>query len=260
MSAQEWESLVAKADELRSLHVPGDPIVLPNAWDAASAATLAGAGFAALATSSGAVAEALGYADGEQTPPDEMFAAIKRIVHAVDLPVTADIERGYGLDPSEIVDRLVEAGAIGCNLEDSYAASRELIDAEEQARWLSLVRTEADRSGVPLVLNARVDVHLRKWGAPEKRMDEAARRGRLYLEAGADCVYPIFLNDPDELKRFVDGVGGAVNVVFLPKGLSLKEMAACGVARVTFGSGLFDASRTWLSSAAASISKGESPY
>ncbi|MEA2461234.1 MAG: hypothetical protein QOH90_1411, partial [Actinomycetota bacterium] len=102
--------------------------------------------------------------------------------------------------------------------------------------------------------------HLRKWGEPEGRVDEAVRRGRLYLEAGADCVYPIFLNEPVELTRFVTEVGGPVNTVFLPGGMSLKEMADCGVARVTYGSALARANGAWLADAARKIAAGESPY
>lgn len=252
--------LSAKAELLKSLHVPERPVVLPNAWDASSAQTLAGAGFGALATSSGAVASVLGYADGEATPPDEMFAAVERISNAVSVPVTADIERGYGLEPAEIAARLLAAGAVGCNIEDSDPESHELVPAEEQAERLAQVRAAAGAAGVSIVLNARVDVHLRKWGDPGARLDEAVRRARLYLEAGADCVYPIFLNEPAELRRFVDAVEGPVNAVFLPKSLSIGELAECGVARITFGSGLHLAASAWLKSAAAAIVRGESPY
>jgi 2-methylisocitrate lyase-like PEP mutase family enzyme len=260
MTAPNRTAISQKAERLRALHVPGNPVVMPNAWDAASAKTLAAAAFAALATSSGAVAESLGYSDGENTPPDEMFAAIGRIARSIDVPLTADIERGYGLEPTDIVDRLIAAGAVGCNLEDSSAATGELVGASEQASWLSEVRAAATRAGVPLVLNARVDVHLRKWGEPDDRLDEAVRRALLYLEAGADCVYPIFLNEPAELTRFVEQVGGPVNVVFLPGGMSLKDMAGCGVARVTYGSGLAQANAAWLADAARKIAAGDSPY
>lgn len=250
---------MAKADTLRSLHVPGKPLVLPNAWDAASAKTLEAAGFAALATSSAAVAESLGFKDGENTPPDEMFAAVARIASAVDVPVTADIEHGYGLSPNEIVRRLVDAGAVGCNLEDSTAATKELFPAEDQAQWLSEVRAAADDVGVPIVINARVDVHLRGWGEGDERSAEAVRRGRLYLDAGVDCVYPIFLNDAPELTSFVEGVGGPVNAVFLP-GSSIAELAGCGVARISFGSGLHQAAHAWLDRMAKRIRAGEDPY
>jgi 2-methylisocitrate lyase-like PEP mutase family enzyme len=253
------EELVSKSESLRALHVPGHPVVLPNAWDAASARVLAEAGFAALATSSGAVAKTLGYEDGEKTPPDEMFAAIDRITRAVAIPVTADIERGYGLDPKEIVERLVEAGAVGCNLEDSDPLSKELIDVDEQAEWLRDIRSAASDAAVPIVINARVDVHLRKWGEEGSRLERAVERGMRYLEAGADCVYPIFLNDPGELKRFVDGVRGNVNVVFLP-GSTRSQLAATGVARISFGSGLHSTTMEWLAGVAQKITAGADPY
>ena len=252
--------LAAKAERLRSLHVPGDPVVLPNAWDASSAGVFAEAGFFALATSSGAVAAALGYPDGEGAPADEMFDAIARIARSVDVPVSADIERGYGLAPDEIADRLLSAGAVGCNLEDSDPRSHQLVPAEDQAARLRALREACDQAGVPVVLNARVDVHLRNWGDAHDRLGEAVRRARLYLEAGADCVYPIFLNERDELRHFVHDAGGAVNAVFLPHGSSISAMASLGVARITFGSGLHRATNVWLSSLAGRITDGHSPY
>jgi 2-methylisocitrate lyase-like PEP mutase family enzyme len=116
----------AAADALRALHVPGDPVLLPNAWDAASARTVEAAGFTAVATSSGAMSASLGYSDGEGTPVTEMLDAVARIVDAVNVPVTADIERGYGMRPAELVERLLATGAVGCNLEDSYPGRREM--------------------------------------------------------------------------------------------------------------------------------------
>ena len=249
----------SRAQLLRSLHRPGDPVVLPNAWDASSARTFVEAGFKAIATSSGAVAQVLGYADGEDAPPDEVFDAIGRIARTVDVPVTADIERGYGLDPKEIVARLVAVGAVGCNLEDSFPATRELVPLDEQVDWLRAVRAAADATGVPIVLNARVDVHLRKWGEGEERLAEAVTRSRSYIDAGADSVYPIFLNDADELRTLVEQVGAPVNAVFLP-GSSIADFAQLGVARVSFGSGLHQASDAALKKMAERIAAGEDPY
>jgi 2-methylisocitrate lyase-like PEP mutase family enzyme len=249
----------SKAEALRLLHRPGNPVVLPNAWDASSAQTFQEAGFKAVATSSGAVAAALGYEDGEKTPADEMFAAIARIARSVDIPVTADIERGYQLDPEEIAQRLLDAGAVGCNLEDSDAATKELVAMDEQAGWLGRVRDAAAALGVPIVLNARVDVHLRKWGEPEQRLEQAVSRAERYIAAGADCVYPIFLNDPPELQAFVAGVGAPVNAVFVP-GSSISSFASLGVARVTFGSGLYQATEGRLKEMAGRIAAEEDPY
>jgi 2-methylisocitrate lyase-like PEP mutase family enzyme len=252
--------LPALAERLAALHVPGTPLVIPNAWDAASARVFEKVGFPAVATSSSAVAKSLGYEDGEQTPVDEVFAAVRRVARAVDVPVTADLERGYGLDPEELVERILDSGAVGCNLEDSDPRSSELIDVAEQAGWLGRVRAAADDAGVPIALNARIDVHLREWGAPDGRASEAIERGRAYRAAGATCVYPIGMAARAEIEEVVRGVDGPVNIVFLPGGLSIEELAGAGVARVSFGGGLHIAMRAHLKIAASRIREGLDPY
>lgn len=228
-------ALTTAARRFRAAHHGPRPLVLPNVWDCASARVFAEAGFGALATSSGAVAATLGYADGQHTPAAEMFAAIARIARCVDVPVTADIEAGYGLAPAELAGRLAEAGAVGCNLEDSDPVSRDLADPGRQAGFLAAVREAA---GEALVLNARVDVFVRPRppGAGDAAA-EAAERGRAYLAAGADCCYPI-LAPATVLPGLVAGVGGPVNAMCHPGGPSLAELAAAGVARITFGSSL----------------------
>ncbi|MEU7433206.1 isocitrate lyase/phosphoenolpyruvate mutase family protein [Streptomyces sioyaensis] len=222
----------ATAATLRELHhgrKPGDPLVLPGPWDAASARVFADAGFPALATPSAGVAASLGYEDG-QTPADDMFAAVARIVRAVDIPVTADVEAGYGLGAEELVGRLADAGAVGCNLEDTDHATGALRDPQEQADWLAQVRAAA---GDALVINARIDTYLR--GVPDE--DETIRRGRLYAEAGADCVYP-FCAPPAQLARLAGAIGLPVNAVVLPDGPAPRELGVLGAARITFGPGL----------------------
>jgi 2-methylisocitrate lyase-like PEP mutase family enzyme len=228
-------ALTTAARRFRAAHHGPRPLVLPNVWDCASARVFADAGFGALATSSGAVAATLGYADGQRTPAAEMFAAIARIARCVDVPVTADIEAGYGLAPAELAGRLAEAGAVGCNLEDSDPVSRDLADPARQAGFLAAVREAA---GEALVLNARVDVFVRPRppGAGDAAA-EAAERGRRYLAAGADCCYPI-LAPASVLPGLVAGVGGPVNAMCHPGSPSLAELAAAGVARITFGSSL----------------------
>jgi len=226
--------LAAHAWALRELHQPGRPLLLPNAWDAGSARLVAAAGLPAVATSSAAVAEALGYADGEAIPVDEVFAALDRVARSVPVPVTADIERGYRLPPAELVERLATAGIAGCNLEDSDPASRELVEPERQADFLAAVRAAATGAGVPLVVNARVDVYVRRGGG----VDEAVARGRRYLAAGADCVYPI-LAPPADIGALVEGLDGPVNILFRPDGPDLAALAALGVARISYGSGLY---------------------
>jgi 2-methylisocitrate lyase-like PEP mutase family enzyme len=226
--------LVAEAQHcnlLRSLHVPGDPLVLPNAWDAASARAVVAAGFPVVATTSGGVAESLGYEDHEGAPGQEMFAAAARIGRAVDVPLTVDAEAGYGLEPADLVAALRDAGAAGCNLEDTNHTTETLRDPGDHAGWLRAVRTAADAEGYGLVINARIDVFLTGSG----EVAEAVERASAYFEAGVDCVYPIVLTDRDALESFVSAAAGPVNVLALPQAPSVPELAEVGVARVSYG-------------------------
>lgn len=209
---------------------PDDPLVIPNVWDAASARAFAEAGFTALATSSAGIAAVLGHEDGEDTPADEMFAAIGRIVRAVDVPVTADVEGGYGLAPAELVERLIGAGVVGCNLEDSVPGTGRLKDPQEHADWLSEVGVAA---GDRLVLNARIDTFL--YG--DRTVEQALKRGRLYIDAGADVVYPI-LAPEGLLPDLANGLFKPVNALHLPGAASPSRLGSLGAARVTFGGGL----------------------
>jgi 2-methylisocitrate lyase-like PEP mutase family enzyme len=233
------------AERLRALHGGPEPLVLPNAWDAASARAVVDAGFPAVATSSVAVALALGWADGEQTPVDEVFAAIGRITRCVDVPVTADIEAGYGLSPEEIVDRLLRAGAVGCNLEDTdHRAGRSLRDARVQAGRLAAFKEAARAAGVEIVLNARTDVLLHADGSATPPLEEAIRRGRLYLDAGADCVFPIGAGDEGTIAALVDAIPAPVNVIAgfrgAPGQARLREL---GVRRISYAGRLFRAAQ-----------------
>jgi 2-methylisocitrate lyase-like PEP mutase family enzyme len=227
-------SLAAKAERLRALHVPGAPVILPNAWDAASARLVVETGFAAVATTSAGVAESLGFEDHERTPPGEMFAAVARIARAVDVPVTADLEAGYGLAPDDLAARILEAGAVGCNLEDSdHARPGELVDAGAHAARLAAVKAAARARGVELVLNARTDAFILKRGSPEEQLAESLRRARLYREAGADCVYPILVADEAAIAALARE--GAINVLPVPAAPALPRLAELGVARVSLG-------------------------
>ncbi|MFJ9678323.1 isocitrate lyase/phosphoenolpyruvate mutase family protein [Streptomyces sp. NPDC101194] len=224
------------ASVLRALHhdrAPGDPLVLPGPWDAASARVFAEAGFPALATPSAGIAASLGYEDGA-TPAAEMFAAVAGIVRAVpaDVPVSADIEAGYGLAPKELVERLLDTGAVGCNLEDS--ADGILVDAQRQADRLAEVRAVA---GDRLFVNARVDTYVH--GVPEGTDQEAetVRRALLYVAAGADCVYPIAA-PPEALPRLAAAVPAPLNALARPDGPSPRELGGLGATRITFGPGL----------------------
>ena len=237
--------LQRRCDELRSLHRSGAPLLLPNAWDVATARAVVAAGFPVVATTSGGVAATLGYEDHEGAPADAMLAAAARIAGGVEVPVTVDAEAGYGMEPAELVDALRSAGAAGCNLEDTDYAAGGLRDPDRQAEWLSAVRRAASQNGYPLVINARVDVFLGPFlagagpGTQEDLVPEALRRARAYLEAGADCVYPIALWELDALRRFTSEAGGPVNAVHLPQTSSLSELTALGVARVSWGPFLY---------------------
>lgn len=231
--------LAAAADALLAAHHAPGPLVLPNAWDVASARAVADAGFSAIATSSHAVAEALGERDDDSADPDLVFPFLARIAAAVDVPVTADLEAGHGLAPAELVDRLLDAGIVGCNLEDTdHRGDAVLVDAERQAAFLGEVRAAADRAGVHVVINARVDTFIRKVGDERAQLEEAVRRGNRYLEAGADCVYPITLADRAAIEEIVARLPGPLNILARPNGLPIPELAALGVRRVSFGSGL----------------------
>ncbi|WP_432175781.1 isocitrate lyase/PEP mutase family protein [Streptomyces sp. Tue6028] len=223
-----------RAETFRALHrgrPPGDPLVLPGPWDAASARVFVDAGFPALATPSAGVAASLGYEDGA-TPAEEMFAAVARIVRAVDVPVSADVEDGYGLPPEELVERLLGTGAVGCNLEDS--AGGVLKDPARHADWLAEVRAAA---GDRLFVNARVDTFVCGDRDPEQAIERAA----LYVAAGADCVYPIGA-PVGVLPRLRAGIDGPVNVFArtgdAPLDEQLTELGERGATRVTFGPGL----------------------
>lgn len=226
-----------RCDVLRALHLPHLPLVLPNAWDVASAHAVDVAGFPVVATTSAGVAATLGYEDGQDAPAAEMFAAAARIARSVSLPVTVDAEAGYGLAPGDLVDALSNAGAAGCNLEDTDHATGRLADADRHAAWLRAVRAAADDRNYRLVINARADVFIGQehQGKPEL-LDDAIARARLYLAAGADCVYPILLHDAAVIRSFVDAVKAPVNILALAAAPSIAELTELGVARISFGS------------------------
>jgi 2-methylisocitrate lyase-like PEP mutase family enzyme len=174
-----------------------------------------------------------------------MLAAAARIARGVEVPVTVDAEAGYGMEPAELVSALRSMGAAGCNLEDSDYAAGTLRDPDQRAEWLRAVRQAASEDGYPLVINARIDVFLHPFlagagpGTQEELVPDAVRRANAYLEAGVDCVFPIVLWETDALRRFMSEVRGPVNVVRLPQAPSLAELAALGVARVSWGPFLY---------------------
>jgi 2-methylisocitrate lyase-like PEP mutase family enzyme len=245
MGASGGADLHDRCELLRSLHRAGTPLLLPNAWDVATARAVVAAGFPVVATSSGAVAGTLGYDDHEGAPADAMLDAAARIARGVDVPVTVDAEAGYGMEPAELVAALRRAGAAGCNLEDTNHAAGSLRDADQHAAWLAAVRNAASDDDYPLVVNARVDVFLAPYFAGGGRGTQAAlvpdalRRAKAYLDAGADCVYPIALWESGALRDFVAEVRAPVNVTRLPDTPPLATLAEIGVARVSWATLLY---------------------
>lgn len=231
--------LAHQAQLLRALHTTDEPLVLPNAWDATSARAVVDAGFPVVATASNAIAAVLGYPDGEQAPAAEMFYLAQRIASVVDVPVTVDAEAGYGLPADALVGKLVEIGAVGCNIEDSDHRGGGLVAAEERARYIEQMRAACERVGVPLVINARVDTYLGTSQVPAKdRLSETVRRGRLYRSAGADCIFPLVAHG-DDLRAIVEQVDAPVNSGFRLDHGSLDDLRSIGVARVSFGPQLY---------------------
>jgi len=238
MTSSQTTDLGSQCDLLRSLHRPGAPLLLPNAWDVATARAVVAAGFPVVATTSAGVAGTLGYEDHEGAPGDEMLDAAARIARGVDVPVTVDAEAGYGMQPAALVGALRSAGAAGCNLEDTDHTDESLRDPDEHAAWLRTVREAASAEDYPLVINARIDVFLGPFlagaGNQEELVDEAVRRANAYLAAGVDCVYPICLWEADPLRRFMAEVAGPVNLTRMPEGPAPAELAGLGAARVSW--------------------------
>jgi len=229
---------VEQARALLALHLAGQPLVLPNAWDAGSARAIEKAGFPVVATTSAGVARSLGFEDHQAAPVEEMLAAAARIARAVSLPVNVDFEAGYGLAPATVIERLLEAGAAGCNIEDTDHAAGGLVPPAAQAERIADLRQAASRAGVPFVLNARVDVFLHDFPSEEARLEEGIRRAELYRDAGADCVYPILIRDAAAIARFVRTVRCPVNVLAMGSAAALPALVATGVHRISFGSSL----------------------
>ena len=228
-----------KAALLRSLHIPGAPLVLPNAWDVGSALAVVDAGFPVVGTSSNAIAATLGYDDGEGAPAEKMLLMARRIAASVDVPVTLDAEAGYGLAPDELADLLVETGVVGCNIEDTDHANGGLIEVDARAVYIEEVRAAACRTGVPLVINARIDsfTPASRLTGGERRADAMARADA-YGAAGADCVFVIGAGTED-LSAIIRTVGVPVNAGLPLSGGSFDELRAIGVARLSMGPQLY---------------------
>ncbi len=241
-----------RAEDFAVMHRGDGILVLPNAWDAISACVLVDAGFDAVATTSGGCAFALGYCDGEKTPMTEMADAVRRIANAVPVPVSADMEAGYGPTPedvSETVRRTIEAGAVGINIEDSDKRNPgRLIDFVLSVERISAARAAADAAGIPMVINARTDGF--HHGKDAATFAEAVRRANAYLEAGAGCAFVPFVSDGPLIGRLAAAIAGPMNVLAGPATPAVPKLRELGVKRVTVGSNITKAAMTLVRRAA----------
>jgi 2-methylisocitrate lyase-like PEP mutase family enzyme len=229
-----------KAEQFRKLHQGPRILVLPNAWDVASARILEELGYPAIATTSAGVAFSLGYPDGQRIRRDEMLAMVERIANSVCVPVTADMESGYGTtvkDMTETAKAVIAAGAIGMNLEDVTGDDESShVTVALQVEKIQAIRETASTLGVPLVLNARTDVYLMPIGPAETRFDRTVERLRAYHKAGADCLFAPGVQDRDTIAKLVRAVEAPLNILLTPGCPSLRELEKMGVARASTGS------------------------
>jgi 2-methylisocitrate lyase-like PEP mutase family enzyme len=243
-----------KAEHLRKLHQESDVLVLPNAWDSLSARVFETCGFAAIATTSAGIAYTLGYPDGQMLGRAEMAEATSRVAAAVKVPVTADVEAGYGTSPEDAAETaraIIEAGAVGLNLEDAADVAApgsedhlgdepeasQVVDLQLQLEKIRAVVQAGEEVGVPVVVNARTDLYWRSVGDPQWRFSEAIRRANAFLEAGAECVFVPGVKDPETISALAHEIAGPLNVLASPGISPIPELARLGVRRVSVGSG-----------------------
>jgi len=230
-----------KAETFRKLHDRAKILVLPNAWDAASAKIFEAVGFPAIATTSSGVANSLGYPDGEAVSREEMLAAIARIARALEVPLSADIESGYATELEDLqatIRAVIDAGAVGINLEDGmHDGSHKLFPIDTAVARIKAVRAVADSIGVPLVINARTDVFLHAIGEKSTRFEHTVTRANAYLSAGADCAFVPGPSDAATIGKLAAAIEGPINVMVLPGMPSAPELQKLGVARVSMGGG-----------------------
>ena len=236
------DSQRAKAEAFRAMHDRSQVLVLPNAWDAMSARFIEEAGARAIATTSAGVAFSLGYPDGEYAPRVEIVNAIARIARIIEVPLSADIESGFGATANEVGEtarQIIEAGAVGINLEDSTGdPAQPLYDLETALARIKAARGAGEAAGVPLVINARTDALIAMKGDRQALFAEAIRRANAFRDAGADSLFPLGLNGNDEIARAVRDINGPMNLIFRPGIPSVAELAKIGVARLSLGTGI----------------------
>lgn len=229
-------TLADRAAALLALHQPGNPVILPTVWDAWSGRLATDAGFAALTVGSHPVADSVGKPDNEGMSFDDLLGRVAQITAAVDVPVSVDIESGYGLPAGQLIDGLIGVGAVGLNIEDTvHSEGKRLRSPSEHAELVGALRTAADAAGVHVVINARTDLFLRKDGDESDRVDRAVARLREAAAAGADVLYPVGRHDPDTLRRLTSELPLPVNAIALPDQDDPASFGPLGVGRVSFG-------------------------
>jgi 2-methylisocitrate lyase-like PEP mutase family enzyme len=231
-----------KAEELRKLHGGPRVLVLPNAWDVASARVLEELGFPAIATTSAGVAFALGYPDGQRISREDMLGVVGRVARAVRVPVTADMEAGYGTTPKDMAETakaIVAAGAVGLNLEDVTGDTESTqVETKLQSEKIRAIHDTSAALGVPLVINARTDVYLMPIGPEATRFDRTVERLRAYRAAGADCLFAPGVSDRGLIEKLVKAVAAPLNILVTPGCPSIPELETLGVRRASIGSGV----------------------
>ncbi|MDO1481039.1 isocitrate lyase/PEP mutase family protein [Rhodococcus ruber] len=229
-------TLAEKAVALKSLHVPGDPVVLPTVWDAWSANLAVQAGFSALTMGSHPVADSVGKPDNEGMTFEELLTRVRQVTAAVDVPISVDVEAGYGEVPARIVEGLLGAGAVGLNIEDTvHSEGGRLREPAEHAEYVAGLRAAADAAGVHLVVNARTDLFVKKVGAESDRVDRAIDRLKLAADTGADVLYPVGFHSDEIQRRLTSELPLPVNAIAHPAKNDLASFAALGVGRISFG-------------------------
>ena len=228
--------LKERAESLLALHQPGNPVVLPTVWDAWSAKLAVDAGFAALTIGSHPMADSIGKEDGEGMSFDDVVTRVAQITAAVDVPISVDIESGYGESPSRLINGLLEAGAVGLNIEDTvHKEGKRLRSSGEHAELVGALRKAADDAGVHVVLNARTDLFLRQDGDESDRVERAIARLEEAAAAGADSLYPVGRHDPETMRRLTSELSLPVNAIALPEADDPASFGPLGVGRISFG-------------------------
>jgi len=235
------KNLSDNAKLFNRLHHNGKLLVLPNVWDPLGAILLESLGYTAVATASASIAFSNGYADGENISFKDLLEILKKIVHSVKIPVTADIESGYATTMSMLsknIKRLIDAGIAGINIEDSDHNDAKIISVNAQCKKISSIRNTASKMGVPLFINARTDIYLKANNlSADEKLAETIRRGKAYKDAGADGLYPIFIKEKAGIESIIKEVGLPVNILLLPEIPGFETLKTMGVARISLGPG-----------------------